>query len=199
MNFFWGKQLRRFVLRTTLFIPLAFYAWYMLGPYLNIPIAVGVEWSLALIRPGVLAEATVNGRSLSLLTNLSVHLEDGRQAVLRLPSNPLIYSWNLPLLFALTLGVPERSKLVYRLAIAYVALLPAHVWGVVFQFLLNVTIQAQPEIAAQVGLGDFGKTLVAIGYQFGYLMFPVISATFLWIALHKKFIRSLAPEARITP
>lgn len=191
-------HLKGFVSRTILLMPICFAAWYFLAPYLNVPVAKGLELAMGLFFPGVLTEAIVTDRTFLLLTGLHVSLEDGRQAVLRLPANPLIYCWNLPLLTALTLAVPRQRRLLSRLAIVYFGLLPAHVWGVMFQMLLNVTIQARPDIAAQVGLGDFGKTLVAIGYQFGYLMLPVISATFLWIILHRPFIRSLTVE-ELTP
>lgn len=185
-------HLKGFISRTILLMPLCFFAWYILAPYLNVPIAMMLEWTMEMFFPGLLTEVTVSDRAFLLRTGLNVFLDDGRQAVLRLSANPLIYSWNLPLLASLTLAVPQQRGLIVRLAVVYFGLLPAHVWGVMFQLLLNVTIQARPDIAAQVGLGDFEKTLVAIGYQFGYLMLPVISATFIWIALHRRFIHSLA-------
>ena len=54
--------------------------------------------------------------------------------------------------------------------------------------------QAGPEAAAQVGLTGWGREAVALGYQFGYLMLPIIAASSLWIALNRPMLDALLAD-----
>ena len=115
-------------------------------------------------------------------------------AELVVPVNILIYSWNLPVLLALLFAADERFFSLSRLVIGYAALLPFHAWGVVFEVLKALAIQAGPEAAAQVGLTGWEREAVALGYQFGYLMLPIIAASSLWIALNRPLLEALLAE-----
>lgn len=119
-------------------------------------------------------------------------------ALVPLTFAPLAYTWNLPLLYALILAVRPWRGLAWKLPQAYAALLPVHVWGVLFKFLLQVNVLAHPDISAQIGMSDFGKTLVVLGNQFGYLMLPVISTAVLWIGMNQDFVRSLQNAGKQT-
>ena len=54
--------------------------------------------------------------------------------------------------------------------------------------------QAGPEVAAQVGLTGWGREAVALGYQFGSLMLPIIAASSLWIALNRPLLEALLAD-----
>lgn len=133
---------------------------------------------------------------LSLETNLEAAVPDGRVGYLLLEINPLSYCWNLPLLMAMTLSTGLGQMLILRLAGSFAALLPFQGFGAAFEFLKLTAIQYGPEISGQMGYGSFGRELIALGYQFGFLMLPVISATGIWIAMHRWFIREIITEDR---
>ncbi len=84
--------------------------------------------------------------------------------------------------------------LAWKLPLAYAALIPAHVWGIFFKFKMTVNVLAHPEIAAQIGMSHFAKTLLVLGNQFGYLMLPVISTALFWLLMNLDFVRSLQDE-----
>ncbi len=71
--------------------------------------------------------------------------------------------------------------------------------GVIFEVLKALAIQAGPEAAAQVGLTGWGREAVALGYQFGYPMLPVIAASSLWIALNRPLLEALLADRTQNP
>ncbi len=191
MQFFHDRPVLTFALRVLAWMPATFCVWYLLAPWLNQPIAWGVQGVTNLFWPDLLRETSVQGTNLILLPNLTVPLTDGSLALVPLTFNPLAYSWNLPLLFALILAVRPWHGLAWKLPLAYTALVPVHVWGIFFKFKFTVNILAHPAISAQIGMSHFAKTLVVLGNQFGYLMLPVISTAVLWLVMNLDFMRAL--------
>lgn len=183
--------LRRFFLRTLLWLPVCFFVWYNLAHFLIWPLAPLAELVLNLALPGVVEAVQVDRRGLNFLTLLAVTTPDGRAGMIVLSVNPLVYSYNLPLLAALMIAAGEAHFSWTRLFLSYVVLLPFQLWGVCFDFVKTALFQTGPEVSAQVGITGIGLEAVALGYQFGFLMLPVISATAVWIVMNRRFINSL--------
>jgi len=146
---------------------------------------------LDIFASGKLESITVSGRVLALETSIQVAAPDGRMGHLLLEINPLVYCWNLPLITAMTLAAGFGNLLAVRLMMVYVGLLPFQAWGVSFEFLKLIVLQYAPQIAQQIGYGALGREIIALGYQFGFLMLPVISASAIWIIMHRWFIRKI--------
>ncbi len=192
-----SSRLGRFFLAALGWLPVWFFIWYSAAPLLSLPVLWLAQWTLDLLAPGVIREVLGYGADLHFATTVTVTIPDappGAIAELVVPVNPLIYSWNLPVLLALLFAAEERFFSLSRLVIGYVALLPFHAWGVVFEVLKALAIQAGPEAAAQVGLTGWEREAVALGYQFGYLMLPVIAASSLWIALNRPLLHALLAD-----
>lgn len=183
--------LRRFFLRTVLWLPVCFFAWFYLAHLLIWPLAPLSELVLNLVLPGVIEAVQANQRELDFLTLLTVTTPDGRAGMIVLSVNPLIYGYNLPLLAALMSAAGEARFFWIRLFLSYAVLLPFQLWGVCFDFVKTALFQTGPEVAAQMGITGFWLEAVALGYQFGFLMLPVISATAVWILMNRRFINSL--------
>ena len=196
MNLIKDKILLGFILRLLIFLPVCFLIWYYLAGYLLVPVGWFSSLGIDLMASGKLESLSISGRMMTLETNLQVQTPDGRTGYLLLEMNPLVYCWNLPLLIAMTMAAGFRNLLGVRLIIAYIGLLPFQAWGVTFDFLKLTTIQYGPEISKQMGYGSLGREVIALGYQFGFLMLPVISASALWIILHRWFIREIILEER---
>ncbi len=194
MRFMTDRILPGFVLRLLFWLPLAFLTWYLLAQYLLVPLGWLAWAGLELVVPGKIEGLSMAGRHLVLDTNLEFQAGDGRLGYLTLTLNPLQYCWNLPLLLAMTLAAGLRHRVWVRITTAYLGLLPFQAWGVVFDFLKISTLQMGPEISAQMGYSELGRNIIILGYQFGYLMLPAISASALWIIMHRWFIRELLAE-----
>lgn len=194
MNMFKGKVLSGFVLRLLFWLPLSFAAWYMLAGYLIVPVGWFSSMWLEIFASGRIESITASGKMLALETNIQVAAPDGRMGYLLLEINPLVYCWNLPLITALTLAAGFGNLFAVRLIVVYVGLLPFQAWGVSFEFLKLTVLQYAPQIAQQIGYGALGREIIALGYQFGFLMLPVISASAIWIIMHRWFIRRIIAE-----
>ena len=183
-----------FFLAALIWLPIWFVIWYSLAPVLCQPIIWLSTWTLDLIIPGIISETLGYGRDLHFATTITVAVQDappGTIAEIVVPVNVLIYSWNFPLLLGLLFAAEDRFFSLSRMSISYVALLPFQTWGVVFDVLKTLTIQAGPEVAEKVGIGGWGREAIALGYQFGYLMLPVIAASSIWIALNRPLLATL--------
>lgn len=192
-----SSRLGRFFLAALGWLPVWFFIWYSAAPLLGLPVLWITHLALDLIVPGVISEILGYGKDLQFATTVTVTIPDappGAIAEIVVPVNPLIYSWNLPVLLALLFAAEERFFSLSRLVIGYVALLPFHAWGVIFEVLKTLALQAGPEAAAQVGITGWGREAVALGYQFGYLMLPVIAASSLWIALNRPLLNALLAD-----
>ncbi|WP_045213140.1 exosortase H-associated membrane protein [Desulfonatronovibrio magnus] len=194
MNILRHKILSGFILRLLFWLPVSFTAWHVLAGSLIVPVGWFTSLWLELFAAGQIESLSASDRMLNLETNLQVTTQDGQTGYLLFQINPLSYCWNLPLLSALTLstGIGYMSWL--RLAGGFIILLPFQAWGVAFEFLKLTTIQYGPDIAEQMGYGALGREFVALGYQFGFLMLPVISTSATWIAMHRWFIRQIVSE-----
>ena len=180
--------LRGFILRALLWLPLCFAAWYGLAA-----IHAGVIGSLSrgaidLFRPGLVTGLEQAGRELVFVTRILVHPAPGQSALVLPEVNPLLYTYGLAFFAALMLAA--RAKL-WQLAVGVLLLLPFQVWGVVFDFLLQVGIRPGPEITNQAGLSAWQREAVALGYQLGNLVFPTVVPILLWGGFNRDFIAGL--------
>ena len=50
------------------------------------------------------------------------------------------------------------------------------------------------EAVKKLAFTGWGREVVALGYQFGYLMLPIIAASSLWIALNRPLLDALLAE-----
>lgn len=186
------RPLSGLALRTLAWMPVTFFLWYLAADPLHYPLAWGLEKAANLFRPGLLQEVDLASRRLILLTGVTRSLEDGRAGFLQVAVHPMTYTWNLPMLAALTLAAGGRAgECAWRLGLAWMLLFPAHLWGVFFRLLVMLTVMAPPELAGQVGVGEFGKKVVIRGELFGFLVLPFLSAVVIWAALHMDFLRGL--------
>ena len=189
-----SDPLWHFFLAALIWLPIWFVIWYNIAPILCQPVIWLSTWTLDLIIPGVISETLGYGRELQFATTITVAAQNappGTIAEIVVPVNVLMYSWNLPLLLGLLFAAEDRFFSLSRLSISYVALLPFQTWGVVFDVLKTLTIQAGPEVAEKVGISGWGREAIALGYQFGYLMLPVIAASSIWIALNRPLLTTL--------
>ncbi|WP_419641591.1 exosortase H-associated membrane protein [Thiolapillus sp.] len=59
--------------------------------------------------------------------------------------------------------------------------------------LKTLLFKLDPGLSSQLGFSSFQKELVALGYQFGYLILPAVTPLVLWIGFHQQFLGQLVP------
>jgi hypothetical protein len=181
-------SLATFVLRTFLWLPPCFAAWYFTAQYHG-ALAGGLARALVdLLRPGIVSALENAGLDLVFVTAIQVHPAPGQTALLLPEVNPLIYTYGMAFFLALMLAT--RSAW-WKIVVGAAVLVPFQSWGIAFDFLAQVGIKLGPEVSAQAGLLGWRAEATALGYQLGSLIFPSLIPVVLWAVLSREFIASV--------
>lgn len=196
-----SRPLHYFMLGVLLYFPLSFFVWYMSAAYHLAPITVLADWLVDLIAPGGLMWLKLDGHVLVVAANFG-HDAAGQivsppagEDLLGFHLNPLIYCYSLPLLVALILATPLADKWLKCLW-GVLLLLPSEVFSMVFSVLKTLTFDVGQAFQLQQGLTPLQIDLIALGYQMGSLILPMIMPLVIWIALSREFLLELAPQLR---
>jgi hypothetical protein len=212
-------SLKAFFLAAVLWLPLAFFLWYMVRSLVvMLPIRLATAW-LSLWLPEVVSGGSQETIDLVLMTQ--AHLD----GVLGLPStrlevpvliNALTYCYGLPILIGLVMATPLTwSRTFLHLGIGYLVLLPCQTFGLVGDALKHLSFDYGSLVAAGIAdagyaplapsagavaatamdatLKAHGMTEAAIGmwYQFGNLILPSIIPVIVWVLCNRRFIEDL--------
>ncbi len=194
--------LGKFFLATLLWLPVCFALWYLASGHLSAPSVWLSEQLLSLFWPELIHGVEGLGRHTHFVTRVAVaspQSDNMGQGLLMVSINPLIYSWNLPVVAALLFAAEDNYFSSWRLLVAYVVLSLLHVWGISFDVLRSLAFSSGPEAAAALGLSGWQREAVALAYQFGYLMLPVIGAATCWLLMSQQFIRAVLLERGNNP
>lgn len=189
-----SSLLGRFVLRILLFLPFWFALWYYSAGVVLMPAVWMSQWTLNLLHPGLIENVMGLARNLQFVTSLEVPVQDappGSVGQVVVGVNALVYSWNIPVLLAMLFAADERFFSYSRFFGSFLGLLPLHMWGISFEVMKTLTLQSGPHVQAQLGVTGWQLDLIALGYQFGYLMLPVIGAATLWILMNGSLLQVL--------
>ena len=187
-----ATSLGKFALRTFLWMPPCFAAWYFSAQY-HAAVAGGLARILVdQFHPGIVTSLEQSGLDLVFVTTLVVHPGPGQSAVLTPEVNPLLYTYGLAFFLALMLAARAKWQ---QILVGAVVLLPFQSWGIAFDFLAQVGVKLGPEVSAQAGLLGW-REAIALGYQIGDLIFPSLMPVVLWAVLNRPFIeRALRLQA----
>lgn len=194
-NFF---SVKGYFLRVVAWLPLFFVLWYFLAGVFSIVPMLASQWIINLIQHNLVLELESIGRHAEYVTSLTVPMADqAKTGNVIITLNPLIYSWNIPVLLALCYAVQDELFSNKRIIFAVLGLLPFHTWGLVAEFFVTVLFRQGDVVAQQLGFVAWQRELVALTYQFGYLMLPVISAISIWFLTNRDLVKQLIHETNL--
>lgn len=181
------SPLWRFVLQALLWLAPAFLLWHLAAPWHGALVGMLAKLGVSTFQPELIVEWGRDGEMLAFVT--SILQESGTETGnVQINVNPRLYTWSAALYLALALA--SRSDWA-NIPLALALLLPLQVWGVVFSFLMQVGISADPAVTAQVGLEGLAREGVALAYQLGTLILPPLSPVVLWAAFDTRLLPQL--------
>ena len=193
------RPLQRFMLGVLVFFPLTFFVWYVTAAFHLAPVTLMSEGILNGIVPDALMWLRLDGHTLVVASNFG-HDTAGQvvsppvgEDVLGFHLNPLIYSYSLPLVAALMLATPGQDKWL-NLLWGILLVLPSEVFSMVFSVLKTLTFDVGYAFQVQQGISQAGADAIALGYQVGTLLLPMIVPLIVWVGLNRAFIVRLAPQ-----
>ncbi len=181
-------SLEKFVLRTILWLPPCFAAWYFNAQYHAAAAGALARLLVDQLKPGIISALEQPGIDLVFITTIEVHPEPGLTALLLPEVNPLIYTYGLA--FFLALMFAARAQW-WKILVGAVVLLPFQNWGIAFDFLAQVGVTLGHEVSTQAGLLGCRKEAIALGYQIGNLIFPSLIPIVLWAIFNRRFLVNL--------
>ncbi len=206
-----SSPIREFALKALLWLPLSFVIWFWLAPLWVLPavqiakhVLLGVWGDLftGVAQGGELLDAA--GRVVeranylvTLTTQVMVTVPasadgPGGVGVLEPTLNPMVYAYSLPLFAGLAMATPvsTRRRLV-QFAIAFVVIWISQAFGIVAESLKALAFDAGDSGAAAIARAGLAPDMIAVAYQFGYLVLPAVVPVALWIGLNRRFIELL--------
>lgn len=193
------KPLQRFMLGVLLALPLTFFVWYVTAAFHLAPIALMSHAILDGVVPDAVMWLKLDGHTLVLASNFG-HDVTGQVVspppgddVLGFRSNPLVYSYSLPLVAALLLATPGKGRWL-NVFWGVLLVIPAEIFSMVSSLLKTLAFDVGAAFQAQQGMTPAGADLIALGYQVGTLLLPMIIPLIVWVGLNRAFIVQLAPQ-----
>jgi hypothetical protein len=183
----------RFALRTFLWLPVCFAAWYFGARYLMPLVGALAAMLVDLVRSGLVSSVERDALQLVFVTRLEVHPTPDQTAVLLVEVNSLLYTFGLPLFVALMLAARAKA---WKIVAGAALLLPFQAWGVAFDFLVQVGVRLGMQVSAQAGLMGWRAESIALAYQLGSLMFPVLAPVAVWVGFNQPLLGRLAAPQR---
>jgi hypothetical protein len=185
-------EIGRFALRVLAWLAPCFAAWFLLASWQARP-AAWIGWGIARLCAHPIVEAVQFGpNAVTFLTSIAVRDPSGAAGTLVVEVNPLLYTYGTALFAALMLASRAR---IGAIAAGIAFLLPFQAWGIAFDFLVNVGVRSGPAVAQLAGIGGGWREAVALAYQLGALILPVLAPVALWAAMRRPFIASLVRPA----
>jgi hypothetical protein len=177
--------LSRFLLRVVVWLPICFAGWYFSSILWTLPVAQGANLISDWLFPELIEGLYQSGNRLQVVSAFSVPAPDpdpGAVGELVFEINPLSYGYSIPLYTALLLASPGADLTrAIRWLVAMVLLFALQIFGVITNVLKIFLLDLHDQSAAVLSLPGWGNELLAIAYQFGYLILPPVAPIVLWV------------------
>ncbi len=193
------RPLTRFMLGVLVFFPITFFVWYLTAAYHLAPVTLITGKLLNWLVPDAIMWLKLSGHELVLAANFG---RDATGAIVSPPigndvlgfqSNPLVYSYGMPLLCALILATPSDAKWT-KLWWGIGLILPTEIFSMTFKILKTLAFDVGSVFLTQQSIHQTGADFIALGYQIGTLLLPMIAPLVIWAILQRDFIAQLAPQ-----
>lgn len=193
------RPIQAFLLGVLLFLPVTFAVWYLVAWVHLAPLTWLTEQLLQWVFPQAVLWLKLDGSTLVLASNFGT---DASGAIVSPPMsddlmgfhlNPLIYTYSLPLLLALILATPATNKW-QQLLWSSIVWLPVAAFSMFFSVLKLLAFDVGLAFQQQQSLSPWSLDAIALAYQTGTLILPMIAPLVIWMALNRGFLLNLAPQ-----
>ncbi|MFZ1343115.1 exosortase H-associated membrane protein [Thiothrix eikelboomii] len=193
------RPIQRFMLGVLVFLPISFALWYLAALVHLAPLTWVTEQLLQWTFPQAVLWLKLDGSTLVLASNFSTNPSGVivsppvSDDLMGFHLNPLIYTYSLPLLMALILATPATNKW-QQLGWGGLLWLPIAGFSMFFSVLKVLSFDVGLAFQQQQALSPWMLEMIALAYQMGTLILPMIAPLVIWMALNRKFLLTLAPQ-----
>jgi hypothetical protein len=180
----------RFLLSSILLFIALLAIWYMVARFLSAPLGPITKEIIDLFFPGLILslQSVPDTRAgIEFLTTLRQINALGQIDRFAIQVNPLIYGFGLPLFISLMVASKAKG-LAWKLPLGAVILIIPQVWGVTFDFLLNLVTKVPRPVILELGIFGWKREFIALAYQLGTLILPIVTPVVLWVLMNRTFV-----------
>lgn len=176
------SPLKGFLLRTLVWLPICFAAWYFFSILFTPPLASLVDMALATTFPAAVERVVADGNAVAILTRIQPTAADAPAGELVFELNPLKYGYCVPLYTALVLATDaeDMPRLLHWL-LGMAVLVVVQVFGIAAEVLKVIAFHLGEEGRTALGFAPWGYEALALAYQLGYLILPPVAPIMLWL------------------
>ncbi len=203
------SPLRRFMLAALLWLPFAFFLWFAFASQLVWPVVQICKVVMLHLWPRLFLDVMQGADEISGAGQLVAHHgfwmqvntnviynavapgQGARLAFYDFTINPMIYGYCLPLFAGLVMATPlSRRARVLQILAGLGILWLVQSFGVIAEAFkaVGINLKEGGQTMAQMG---YPLDLIALSYQFGYLILPPLVPAVLWILFNRMFIEEI--------
>jgi hypothetical protein len=197
-------SLKAFLLTAVLWLPLAFFLWFVVRTVVVfLPIRLAA-WGLVGWLPTVFDSISQEYANAVVITRFVAEefasAPAGQVPMLSTDVDALMYCYGWPILTALVMATPLTWRRTFlQLAIGFVVLVPAQAFGIAGEILLQLSYNFGDTVRNALEAAGASQYMIAFWYQFGYLILPPIVPVVCWILMNRRFIEAIAGPLRELP
>jgi hypothetical protein len=193
-----GGGVYGFVLKVVLWLPIFYAVWYwVLTKAMTPPSAWLSMQLLKMLYPSVIDRLMTEDGYVTIVTLLQaekVASGDGFQLAFQI--NALKYSFGVSLYLALSAATPRTGRFENMVLGALFLLIPL-VWGIVFETLKILAFDLSDQFLPIAQLSPIQLEFLALGYQWGSLLLPLLLPVIVWLAFEWAFVRGAWWSSRL--
>jgi hypothetical protein len=186
------NPLRRFLLAVLAWLPLCFFFWWWVSSiWVWVPVHIAGP-VLTHLWSSVFEAYAQHGAEMEVATRVMVSqaapaVGAGAGQVVLTP-NPMIYGYSLPLYVALVMATPlVEDRRWGQLFLGVFLIFLGQAFGLVSETWKLLAFDTGPNGVAALHGSGMGIEVVALCYQFGYLIVPAVLPPVLWLAQNRVF------------
>lgn len=188
-----SRRLKGFLLAVVVWLPLAFLGWAVLSSALVYVPGMVTGWVLSGAWPSLFESVSHSGADWQVATTLMVR-QPGSPVLGQLvfDLSPMMYGYSLPLFFGLAMATdlsPLQRSVQCLITLPILWLM--QIFGMVGGALKIVIFDTGPQGTAAAATAGLSADVVALCYQFGYLILPAVVPVVMWVVLNRRFIDTL--------
>ncbi len=172
--------LKQFILRLLICLPIAFIAWHFLAEPIAWALSHLVDVARSFFLNRTVGRIEVNAGLITFPVRADASSFGGKVVELLVEIDPRQYTYGAPVFAALMVAAGAKIRL---LLLGLLLLLPFQVWGVFFDLLKQIAFPTVEGMPKNLGFEGTPREFIALGYQFGVLILPmlvpvILAATF---------------------
>ncbi len=180
--------LKQFMIRLLIYLPLAFIAWHFLSDVFAWALSYVVDAARSLFLSRAVGHAEINAGLLAFPVRADAYAFGGKVAELLIEIDPRLFTYGAPVFAALMLATGAKIRYIF---LGLALLLPFQAWGIFFDLLKQLAIPTVEGMPKNMALEGLARELVALGYQFGVLILPMLAPVVLAAAFTRDRVGDL--------